>query len=167
MTATVATPPVIQALPGSPLTRAVHDTLAVADRNLIVYRRAPQLLVFSTIQPVVFALMFRSVFGGLASRSRSSPICSPQERCSGRAQAAARCRGAVPQFLGQRRSASTGRYRGSTWCDVRSAAISVSLASITRRNLAWAPRSAANSSGPGWTSGTNHTRSSPTERDQI
>jgi ABC-2 type transport system permease protein len=33
-------------------------------RNLIAYRRVPQLLVFSTIQPVILVLMFRYVFGG-------------------------------------------------------------------------------------------------------
>lgn len=43
---------------------AVRDTLAIAQRNLITYRRVPQLLVFSTIQPVIFVLMFRYVFGG-------------------------------------------------------------------------------------------------------
>jgi ABC-2 type transport system permease protein len=43
---------------------ALHDSLAVAARNLIAYRRVPQLLVFSTIQPVIFVLMFRYVFGG-------------------------------------------------------------------------------------------------------
>jgi ABC-2 type transport system permease protein/oleandomycin transport system permease protein len=42
----------------------VRDTYAVTQRNLIAYRRVPQLLVFSTIQPVVFVLMFRYVFGG-------------------------------------------------------------------------------------------------------
>jgi ABC transporter DrrB family efflux protein len=46
---------------------AVHDTLAITRRNLIGYRRVPQLLVFSTIQPVVFVLMFRYVFGGAIS----------------------------------------------------------------------------------------------------
>jgi ABC-2 type transport system permease protein/oleandomycin transport system permease protein len=44
--------------------RAVRDALAVTWRNLIAYRRVPQLLVFSTIQPVIFVLMFRYVFGG-------------------------------------------------------------------------------------------------------
>jgi ABC-2 type transport system permease protein/oleandomycin transport system permease protein len=44
--------------------RAVRDALAVTWRNLIGYRRVPQLLVFSTIQPVIFVLMFRYVFGG-------------------------------------------------------------------------------------------------------
>jgi ABC transporter DrrB family efflux protein len=42
----------------------VSDALALAWRGLITYRRVPQLLVFSTIQPVVFVLMFRYVFGG-------------------------------------------------------------------------------------------------------
>jgi ABC-2 type transport system permease protein/oleandomycin transport system permease protein len=43
---------------------AARDSFAVAARNLIAYRRVPQLLVFSTIQPVIFVLMFRYVFGG-------------------------------------------------------------------------------------------------------
>ncbi len=42
----------------------VRDTFAIVQRNLIGYRRVPQLLVFSTIQPVIFVLMFRYVFGG-------------------------------------------------------------------------------------------------------
>jgi ABC-2 type transport system permease protein/oleandomycin transport system permease protein len=46
---------------------AVSDALAVCARNLIAYRRVPQLLVFSTIQPVVFVLLFRYVFGGAIS----------------------------------------------------------------------------------------------------
>jgi ABC transporter DrrB family efflux protein len=46
------------------LSGAVRDTIAVTWRNLIAYVRVPQLLVFSTIQPVVFVLLFRYVFGG-------------------------------------------------------------------------------------------------------
>ena len=38
--------------------------MAITQRNLIGYLRVPQLLVFSTIQPVIFVLMFRYVFGG-------------------------------------------------------------------------------------------------------
>jgi ABC transporter DrrB family efflux protein len=45
----------------------VRDTLAIVQRNLIAYRRVPQLLVFSTIQPVIFVVMFRYVFGGAVS----------------------------------------------------------------------------------------------------
>jgi ABC-2 type transport system permease protein/oleandomycin transport system permease protein len=48
----------------SAASRAVRDSLAVTWRNLIAYRRVPQLLVFSTIQPVIFVVMFRYVFGG-------------------------------------------------------------------------------------------------------
>ena len=49
------------------LAEAVQDALAIAARNLIAYRRIPQLLVFSTIQPVIFVLLFRYVFGGAIS----------------------------------------------------------------------------------------------------
>ena len=48
----------------SPVVATVRDAVAVAGRNLIAYRRVPQLLVFSTIQPVIFVLMFTYVFGG-------------------------------------------------------------------------------------------------------
>jgi ABC transporter DrrB family efflux protein len=43
---------------------ALHDAWAITGRNLIVYRRVPTLLVFTLIQPVVFVLLFRYVFGG-------------------------------------------------------------------------------------------------------
>ena len=49
------------------LAEGVQDALAIAARNLIAYRRIPQLLVFSTIQPVIFVLLFRYVFGGAIS----------------------------------------------------------------------------------------------------
>lgn len=43
---------------------AVADARSVAWRNLLAYVRLPQLLVFSTIQPTIFVLLFRYVFGG-------------------------------------------------------------------------------------------------------
>ena len=43
---------------------AISDALAIAWRNLLTIRRVPQLLVFATIQPLLFVLMFRYVFGG-------------------------------------------------------------------------------------------------------
>ena len=52
------------ARPAPPVIGAVRDTLAIAGRNLISIRRTPQLLVFSSIQPVIFVLLFRYVFGG-------------------------------------------------------------------------------------------------------
>jgi ABC transporter DrrB family efflux protein len=49
--------------------RPARDALAIAGRNLIAYKRVPQLLVFSTIQPVIFVLLFRYVFGGAVQSS--------------------------------------------------------------------------------------------------
>ena len=43
---------------------AISDILALTWRNLIRYTRIPQLLVFSTIQPVMYILLFTYVFGG-------------------------------------------------------------------------------------------------------
>ncbi len=53
--------------------RAVRDARAVTWRYLIHYRRVPQLLVFSTIQPVIFVLMFRYVFGEAIDPPGSTP----------------------------------------------------------------------------------------------
>src|SRR6266567_2130702 len=47
----------------SKLTWAVADSLAVTRRNLIGMIRRPQVLAFATIQPVLFVLLFRYVFG--------------------------------------------------------------------------------------------------------
>ncbi len=40
------------------------DTLTIAKRNLLVMLRTPQVVVFSSLQPVMFLLLFRYVFGG-------------------------------------------------------------------------------------------------------
>ena len=40
------------------------DTAIMTWRNIIRYRRAPELLIFSTISPVMFVLLFNYVFGG-------------------------------------------------------------------------------------------------------
>jgi len=44
--------------------RLVTDTLIIAERNLIRLPRAPELLLGFTIQPIMFVLLFRYVFGG-------------------------------------------------------------------------------------------------------
>jgi ABC transporter DrrB family efflux protein len=41
-----------------------HDALVLAERALRQTTRIPELLVFSTIQPMMFVLLFRYVFGG-------------------------------------------------------------------------------------------------------
>ncbi|MGN6610852.1 MAG: ABC transporter permease [Angustibacter sp.] len=43
---------------------AVSDGLVVAKRNLIKIKRVPDLLVFTTLQPIMFVLLFAYVFGG-------------------------------------------------------------------------------------------------------
>jgi ABC-2 type transport system permease protein len=43
---------------------AFADTLDVADRNLRTLFRTPQALIFAIVQPVIFVVMFRYVFGG-------------------------------------------------------------------------------------------------------
>jgi ABC-2 type transport system permease protein/oleandomycin transport system permease protein len=40
------------------------DIWAVTQRNLIAYTRIPEAMVFSSIQPIMFVLLFRYVFGG-------------------------------------------------------------------------------------------------------
>lgn len=49
---------------GSRLSWLLSDSLACTGRYLKGYQRSPQMLVFSTIQPVMFVLLFRYVFGG-------------------------------------------------------------------------------------------------------
>ncbi len=43
---------------------ATIDTLTIARRNLIVWYRVPAYIFFSVVQPVIFVLLFRFVFGG-------------------------------------------------------------------------------------------------------
>jgi ABC-2 type transport system permease protein/oleandomycin transport system permease protein len=48
---------------------AITDTAVVTGRNLRHFIRQPDLLTFSTIQPVLFVLLFVYVFGGAVGRS--------------------------------------------------------------------------------------------------
>src|SRR5262245_44272713 len=43
---------------------AISDTMALTRRNLLVWYRVPAYIFFTVIQPVMFVLMFRYVFGG-------------------------------------------------------------------------------------------------------
>ena len=49
---------------GTQLRWAVSDTLTITRRNLMVWMRVPAYIAFTVIQPVMFVLMFRYVFGG-------------------------------------------------------------------------------------------------------
>ena len=43
---------------------AISDALIITKRQLLQLTRVPEVLIFSTIQPVMFVLLFRYVFGG-------------------------------------------------------------------------------------------------------
>ena len=43
---------------------AFRDTMIITQRQLRLLTRVPEVLIFSTIQPVMFVLLFRYVFGG-------------------------------------------------------------------------------------------------------
>jgi ABC transporter DrrB family efflux protein len=51
-------------IPRRPLWWTFADAAAVTRRNLYRYVRVPTLLLFSTIQPIMFVLLFTYVFGG-------------------------------------------------------------------------------------------------------
>ncbi len=53
---------------------ALADGLVLAKRNLVQIPRVPELLVFATIQPVMFVLLFRYVFGGAIDVSGTSYV---------------------------------------------------------------------------------------------
>ena len=42
----------------------IADADVVARRNIIKIKRVPDLLVFTTLQPIMFVLLFAYVFGG-------------------------------------------------------------------------------------------------------
>jgi len=52
---------------------SVTDTWAITHRNLLRYLRLPQLLFFSSFQPVMFLLLFNYVFGGAIGNEAAVP----------------------------------------------------------------------------------------------
>ena len=53
--------PIARLLAGS------RDTLIVAGRDLLLFARTPEMLVFAVLQPALIVVMFRYVFGGAVS----------------------------------------------------------------------------------------------------
>jgi len=50
------------------VTHQVRDTIVMVKRNLLRIVRLPQLLFFSSVQPIIFLLLFTYVFGGAITR---------------------------------------------------------------------------------------------------
>ena len=59
-----ALPEAATLLKGSRVRRAFGDAMVLTERNLIGYLRIPESLFFSSVQPIMFVLLFRFVFGG-------------------------------------------------------------------------------------------------------
>jgi ABC transporter DrrB family efflux protein len=69
MTTTTISVPTVSGAPlasgvGDRLRWAISDTLVITRRNLIATTRIPEALFFATVQPIMFVLLFRYVFGG-------------------------------------------------------------------------------------------------------
>ncbi|HLI16212.1 MAG TPA: ABC transporter permease [Acidimicrobiales bacterium] len=68
MTTTSASDLVALEIPGAPLARRLRlglvDSATLTRRELIIWLRNPAFLFFTIIQPVMFVLLFRYVFGG-------------------------------------------------------------------------------------------------------
>jgi ABC transporter DrrB family efflux protein len=64
MSGVAAKPPAIEGARPMSVPVALEDILAVTRRNVLHLWRVPQLLFFSSLQPVMFVLLFRYVFGG-------------------------------------------------------------------------------------------------------
>ena len=52
----------------------ISDALVLAKRQLVQIPRVPEELVFATIQPVMFVLLFRYVFGGAIAVTGTSYV---------------------------------------------------------------------------------------------
>jgi len=66
-TATLQPPAAAPAHPSGPLSNVrwlLSDTVTLTRRNLLAVTRIPEALFFSTVQPIMFVLLFRYVFGG-------------------------------------------------------------------------------------------------------
>ncbi len=72
MTAAVLTPTAPAKAP-SGLRLALVDAVTMTWRNLRAMTRVPEVIVFSTIQPIIFVLTFRYVFGGAVGASYPGP----------------------------------------------------------------------------------------------
>ena len=71
---TAAAPPRAAAGPRMTPALALGDIAAITWRNLLHIVRSPQLLAFASLQPVIFVLLFRYVFGGAINVSGGSYI---------------------------------------------------------------------------------------------
>ncbi len=74
MTSAVTSPPTQRTPPSlsSPLARWLSDGWVTTKRNMIKIKRVPDILVFTTLQPIMFVLLFTYVFAGVIDIPGSS-----------------------------------------------------------------------------------------------
>ncbi|MEU7763678.1 ABC transporter permease [Nocardia sp. NPDC049190] len=60
---TTAAPVLERLSPGERLSIVVSDSLTIAKRNVIKIKRVPDVLIFSTLSPIMFVLLFAYIFG--------------------------------------------------------------------------------------------------------
>lgn len=63
MTTATATEELARAGLGERLAIVVSDSVTIAKRNVIKIKRVPDVLIFSTMSPIMFVLLFAYVFG--------------------------------------------------------------------------------------------------------
>jgi hypothetical protein len=113
MTATATTPTI-----HGWLARAISDIAVITRRNLLFTVRLPQVLVLSSIMPVIFILMFTYVFGGAIQNALPPPPAATSTGCSPACWPSSPCSAGRPPRLGSPRTSprapSTGSAR-SRW----------------------------------------------------
>ena len=61
---------------------AATDGATIAKRNLIKIKRVPDILVFTTLSPIMFVLLFAYIFGGAIDDPGQSLQGVPHRRAS-------------------------------------------------------------------------------------
>ena len=88
---------------------AVTDGLTITRRNLIKVKRVPDLIVFATLSPIMFVLLFRYVFGGAINVPGTSVTRSSCCRASSRRRSSSGAPSPAPASPTTcRRASSTG-----------------------------------------------------------
>lgn len=60
----MTTQTLVSGRPRAGLLNGIKDAIVLTERSLIAYVRIPEALFFSSVQPIMFVLLFRYVFGG-------------------------------------------------------------------------------------------------------
>src|SRR6201996_9304568 len=141
-------------------TKAITDGLIVTKRNLIKIKRVPDLMVFSTISPIMFILLFAYVFGSAINvpgnnyREYLIPGISAQtvifvSTTTGAGLADDMQKGIIDRFRSLPMSSAAGRI-GRTGRDVVNNVVGIVIMSLTELAVGWRIRSSVPDAIPGY-----------------